>query len=690
MKKRFLLFGVLSLSLLTLAACGKSKKTNKEDIPHKDSENMVEVITNNIEGHKEEELAKDNAVDLKTSGVTLIDTDKYSMLTDLGDNIYAVRNQQNYIGIYSFLDGGFIISPKYKTQLFNSVSVTATLSGNTAKVFEINYGGKYTYFDNYGNIIVEDSISRYAFQTNYTTYKGDRYFKFFTAANTFTEKYLAYKTTDNGKLAIVDEIPNDNEVYAIGDLVMRKTSELIFGGKKYYLYWEMVSTSAFVRIMSEDKEFVKELEIPFASSSTSTLLFFNNGTILQQRAYKVFDLVDDATSEDFDYSVNDARYKLETTKYNLLDKSKGGKVIDFPYKLSDQAIILNAEGETAYIQVTVQQILEDKTLDSARIYLMKENLSFANELTYSVSNFMKTKEGFLLNGSSADYIYDANLNLLTVLTSTASDNYVEELDAFVLQENGLYGIVDATGKVVIPFEYTNISTTRVVDGKVYATYKDGTFGILDTTSNKFTALDGYTSFLTDAYYKYDSKTDKTTIVNLAKTTTINGNAILMGTVTRAYGRVAMFGVQDKDDTSKYTYYKVVINDYYFKTNGTELTETYSIVPDTIPSLVLGKNNDVIVLTSGTDYMMEFNNDLDELTITSYVKLRTQFTIVDEESNTYNIYASETVTADDDGNTIYEYRITDIDKGTYQITVRAYSVNMLGTLNITGVVKNTTV
>ena len=157
MKKK-IIGGVAGLSALVaigLASCGNGYTIGKIDA--KDIDNLKEVVKENYDYEKtqEEKVEKDTPNTVAKSSYTRIDATKYTLndnelVADTG--LYVVTNEKGYKGIYSSPEGKFLVKPQYYQDF---VSFTTTTTANNIHFININYGGKYDVYDEFGNEIAK-------------------------------------------------------------------------------------------------------------------------------------------------------------------------------------------------------------------------------------------------------------------------------------------------------------------------------------------------------------------------------------------------------------------------------------------------------------------------------------------------------------------------------------------------------
>ena len=694
MKKRVIggVVGFASILALGLASCSSNYQVGK--IETKNLENLKDVVKEykdyQAEKNKKDRDAEDSFTVKKYTGY---DEEKYTSVGDVNNIVEIVENEKGYRGLYSFTEDKFLLAPSYKKELWNGCEAVNIGNNSTTdnslqlSIIRLNYGQKYTIFDTFGNLIVKDTIENYWFyQSEYNSANSAYYLKFRNQA-TYEDKYLEYKIKDNGKATIVDKIPAaENAVeYKAGDTYSQKLAKVKTADNEYTIKYYNGAQNTYYDVYDKDNKLVKSIELPYGAQNVFGTYFQNGNMILQ---YKI-QLTDDA--KDYSYSNNnDNKYKLVSLEGNLFDDSKF-KEVNLPYVLTNSTRILNKNEEIVYCQVTLRTILDNKTLGPSRYYIMKDDFSLANELEYSIGNLIQTKNGYY--DDTTNVLYNSDLEVLTYLDETATAYYKAKLDSFVFAINGKYGVVSSTGKVVVPFEFEEISTGYSVGTKVYATNKEGTQGILDVSSGAFTELKGYDRE-GNIYYKYDSKTNKTTFVGLGGSETKTGQFDVK-VMSNYFGSKIGVLRTDLDPTDPMEGYIITLNDYAFNTIGTETTTEYTLnkTKENATVLTEGDNKDVVLFDSGStgSYVKLTVAQDSKLTIKTYALLNPHILVyVDGVDNPVDDPTFE-VDSDRDanGNAIYLYTLNNIDAGTYYVHINA-SYDYIMDVNVTLTPSNTTV
>lgn len=675
-----------SLFLLGLASCGNNYQVGQ--IKNENIENLKEVVDDHLAANQVE-TDKDNEIGMSFSKYTNLDETKYELyggfVGDTNENIAKVRQKEGgkYIGLYSIADGKFLVKPCYKEELLNYIQSSKTINfeGNYAtSIIVIKYAGKYTYIDVYGNEFVKDSLDAYAF-SDPTYYKNAYYVKF---GNKYAGyKFIEYKVKDNGKATVVDKIPYDSDdliEFKKDDLYIANNDKIKTADNEYYIRQYTAGSNTLLKVLDKDSKIVKTVEIEYGYSNLRTVIF-QNGNLLVQYSVQ---LTEDA--KDYAYSNGVNKFALTTLTTNIFDDSKV-KEVNVPYIINGVTQVLGKEDKIAYNEINVRAILDNYTLGPTRYYLMKDDFKLANELEFNVNNLIKTKNGYILNLDGVnDVLYNDEFAFVTQINAA---NYIEGLDAFVFTITGSgRGVVSSNGKVIVPFEYNAISTTPIVDGKVYATDKNGIQGILDTKTGEFTSYKGFDVNDNNKlkFTKYDAATNKTTWANLGGSETKTGEFKQVATNSTFFGTKYVFDRTDLEDPEKEETYILTVNDYYFNSIGTELTAEYELNNTAVKAVTLNSNanKDVTILANGSYFKITSANDDSKMTIKTRTKLNSEIDIYSSE-DPYGYLTSknakETTEKDEDGRTIYVYTIMGIDAGTVIAKVSAYYNSEITDVNI---------
>lgn len=652
--------GVLgaSILLLGLASCGSNYEVGK--ISNKDREDYAEIIKEHVEKVAENNTDKDSLDSFNTTAYTVLDATKYTMLGTVG-SYYRVKNAKNYVGFYDVAEGQFIVKPQFISDFYNSSKIKYT-NGNY-NILEVKYGGQYWYYDNFGNELFKESVE---LNFEYTkTVNGVYYYA--VKDNNLIVKYLEYKPSDNGKVSILNEIPNTSKKeYKKDDLYAIYTSTVYKDDKAYNVVTRTYNNSLIVSIYNEANSLVKTMELPFVNNVNSLIIFGNGNFMYQYSTELPFD------TKDYQYSIGSQKYSYYTVQGNIFDDSKT-KNVDVPYKLDALSRVYNKNDDKVkgdyraknYF-ITVKSILEDRTLGPQRYYLMNDDFSLANELPFNPGNLTETKNGYY--DTSKYIVLSSNFENLTYLNNTAA--YNKDIDGFVLKVNDKYGIINSLGKVQVTFDYDRIDTGYVINNKVFAT-KDGKMGILDINANTFTKLPDNAESIEGngrLFSNYDSKTKKTTIYGLTGTQTYDGQ------FTKVSDKRTLFGykciISNNLAGDKLKAYTITLNDYKFTSNGTELTEAYVLNNnyDVAVELTVGTANKVKLFNGNNYFKMTFEDGTYKLVTKAYFS--NDIYLYDITDGTYIKRIDLTLTHtdyDEYYNPIYEYTFDDpVEAGTYAI------------------------
>lgn len=669
MKKRKILsiIGLGGLFILGLSSCGK-KDNQSGGASYKDNENYDKIVANYFEAVKiNNEVDKDSKDSLGSKEVESIDEDSYSYYTYITNDIYGVQNEKGYVGIYSVAENKFLVKPRFNPSFINEMTYTTVSKSNvTFRIIKINYGLKYSYYDEFGNELAKDSIDELTF-TFEKTVNGVHYLKQLNA-QTGEYKYLEYKPSENGKVNVLTELPLDKntKTYKKDDQYFGNAIPTKIGDKDYYVKTNTANNKICVKVYDETYNIVKEFEV--ASGNSIKYTNFSNGNMFIQ---VINELPIDAA--EYTYSSGISKYKVFTYKVNILDEGTVQE-ISFDKILNGADALVDKDKNVQYVEVTLRDITSDKVLGETNYYIMNENYEIGNKHEYKITNLTETENGYYYN--TTGFLFNDKLEEITFVSST----YVKEVDGFLVSNNGYYGFISSNGKVNIPFEYKAINLNNSIDKKVYATNKLGVTGILDLSNGSFTSLKGYTYDYygsIDIYSKYDEATDKTTIVTLSGSVTLNGKFNVANSVfkTNLFAKkivVTQTNPTSPDDVKNYV---ITLNDAQFKENGTEETadiETYDSI-DKAKELEFKEYNDLQILGNGSYYKFTFES-AGKLTITSKKKLSNSFYFYNSDGDLIATkLATPTETKDADGRPIYKYEIA-IDEAATNIIKLSTNAN----------------
>lgn len=550
MKKRY--FSLVSVALvLALTSC-KSGNDVDYKLAHNDLDDINTIISEHLEYSSSSHLDKESHT-LTQVKQKALSTDYTAVLT-VATYYKVVTDKNGKYGIYSTLDNAFLVTPGYISDTWKGVTSSVVNYNGTlfARYFKISVGEKYTYVDNYGNVIVTDSEDEYSFSTPSFDSKENAYYV--SAKNLTTQKYIyiKYEFSNNGKASVVEKKDSNEVVYNIGDSFGSYTKTKI-NNDEYYLSYLVNGDLYTIVVLDSNKNIKKKVVVPYMASAAQALLF-NNGTLLVQYSRL---LPDD--SAEYDYFLEGKKYSLYSLEYNLINNDQE-KVKKLNFVIQSKTAVYDKEGKANYYQVGLKKILDNKDLGPSVKYLMKNDFSLANELAYGINGLIKTNSGYIANTDYFDVLLDSKLNYVATLNSTASDNYNAYVDAISVSANGKTGLIDSAGKVIVPFNYSSIAISSARNNKAYAIDQDGKNVILDIAKAEDISLEKY-SAAGNLYYYINTEDYTTYFKSLYGDLEQNGSYSYQQTYSNFFGDKSIFV------NTAYTSDVMLVShdDYYFNT-----------------------------------------------------------------------------------------------------------------------------
>lgn len=459
--KNFILSLLIVSLILIVSGCTSKKFTLSSDIILNNIEksNPIKVPVNDVFASDFGELTVTNDIAYTTG--YLIVTDEIGrrgcwslaenrlivpLQTDLTINLKSVTNFGYYIETMSFDDKKTIYDPSGIIVVDTDKYMVANVTGNRKPIYDdLGKFLHYEYIEVVTTLTVKDS--ELGLQQTIKEYKIDPKTKQRTLIN------------------------NDLGDYYKGDDV-KKVDLKKFGLDGYY----GKEFNSYIYIYKNDDTLVQTIQIP---ESDVTVIF--DGKILIQTSYLV-----DSFTDNYTYIENGKRYVLITTSIDLLKNDK--KNLKLPYKITS-LIPFNDKNDIAmYSYVKMRKINSKILIPETTNAIVDSKGTILTEINGVDFSSLKRLDDKHYYDSKSKYVINDKLEPLYLLPLEYS--IIQSENIIVLIQNNKYGAIDYDGKVVIPFEYTNLLTS-FNNGSTIGTHSDGHSYIVQK--------DGKTKKIEDSY-----------------------------------------------------------------------------------------------------------------------------------------------------------------------------------------------
>ncbi len=649
MKKKILaLLGFVSI--FGLAACKDNKTKQFSEVETKGDWGAAEV-KENIE--KDEEEAVVNKVNYKVS------SDISFSAKDIYDASYAnkgllvIKNSSNHIGFYSLLHDKYLIERQFIEEV---VTYSVEANAQLGFVLRIVYDDYAYYYDSLGNLLFVDELN--SGNVNIQTTLVNK--KVYASVSGYVDEY--YKTTiyeyqTDGSLKEVSLVPEEIDVVDNTKKTpfsknsqyvdLNKTDLEEFGLKGYYLSVKNELVTVFETSSNEPKS-------TFTVPQGSTMMLVKN-KLFYQNTYQTSD---DATQ--YSYYLDGEKYIVESYAVDLLNGEK--KSVDLQYQINNVVgPYMDKEGIYNNTLISKRTFTSDHILKNPELALVDVDGKIVSNLNgYQPEFFTNVGSGYY--NTATHVLYDYNLKEIAYLGAIEPVLY-EKYSCFVGRAKGLYGVVDSTGKVTIPFEYQEFYRAYEQDGYLFGVKNNHLYRVNMSTGLETDLGSSYTKINNYLYVLDNNKSYKLEFVKDSLGNTITADSFyVVGTTSSALYNSTI--VRFKDDPvsanayANYEYVNVsskeVSNYSTYETKGEEKTtnENLGIDYETASTIEVGKNK--LYLTRGAGNYFKFTPTktayytLDKLYKNNNVLLAIQKLVKPENVNDLPTYENVTKATEDYG------------------------------------------
>lgn len=464
MKKRIFI-GALSCALL-LAGCGSGANyaERKTLDPNVISKNAVDLA--------KQEATKNYDV-VKSHNSMDFDNLKVANSSYANKGVIVTKNEQGYIGFYNLLTDKKITNNCFEEGF---TSYTITSNSNVGFILNIQYLNTTIVFDGLGNKLYEGESF---IETVFKNVDADLY------VTVYGESYTKIYKYDETSLTTVDKIPtpqaepdadDEKEYYnfthgsAYTDI--QRISLKNFGHDGYHasIYGSLIS------VFDKQDKVISTFNIP-----TSGSFGIIGDNFLCQEIFTTSDM-----AEEYDFIDEAHKYTAHTYSINYMNGKR--KEIETKYKLGSLTPFKDKDGNYKYGLADIQLIESGKMLGNRFTYLMDSKLNFVQDVTgEDLKSFSKLPNGYFYN-TSTKILYDDKMKIVS---------YLNGINPSLDIVNGLFwgsmeqkiGALDLTGKVVIPFEYTE-KVSNIENNFIYLRKQDNSIEKYDvSTGDKYSITD---------------------------------------------------------------------------------------------------------------------------------------------------------------------------------------------------------
>lgn len=406
----------------TLSGC------KEENVPNV---NLTKIIDKNIP--EDTNVTTNETIEYINNNKSVVDNTK--ILRDYSNyGLLVLETELNFVGFYSLHYQKYLIEPQSRSEL---TSYDVYTDENVGYFIKTNRKGTYTIYDSLGNILYNSTKNVDVETTNVINNEI-----YATISDGINNNY--YKYMSDGKISSVVQLPtetttpsDEEETLNRGDTFV--TSEKIdlkdYGVKDRYL----INSGKTYSILNKSNTILKSFNIP---ANAENVYLVGNSLI-----YQTF-VVDSLNPQIADQTLS----KTHSINLAKLEQNE----LDLSYIILNISKIKDEKGIYKYGIATIIKQNNGKFETNSSIVLIDSQGRILEDLTKfkEPKAFIKIGENYY--NTSTKIIYSNKLKEIVHLKDI-NPIHIEEEQLFVGTENGKYGAVDYTGKVVIPFIYDSLN-----------------------------------------------------------------------------------------------------------------------------------------------------------------------------------------------------------------------------------------
>lgn len=418
-----------------------------EEVPAPSIELTPELLDQNIPNNVlkpvEDKVTSSNEATFDSSSIYDDRYVKYGLL--------VVENETGHIGFYSLHYNKYLIERQYYKSW---VDYKVEFHYDLGYIVTIEFKDIINVYDCFGNVLYEDIYKIYDIYT--VINEGILYLGIDYLIDSGTSSSIGYKYSENGTVTKVqnanfikslvhddDKVVNES-IFNKGDLYVDiiRMDLSKYGKEGYYLS----SKENLFTVFDNMNKPINTFYIPDGFHSGS----FINGYCLYQSMYE---LPDDA--DNYDISIGDLKYSIKTYRVNLFEKDKVDE-LELDFKINNLIPFKDLNGNYTLCMAEITEI-DDYHIGTVSKYVIIDCDGNILEDISGLNPGAFRKLGDNYYNTKTQILYDSNLKEIA---------YLEDIDPVVDYEtntirgriNGLYGVLDKNGDVLIPFEYNYITS----------------------------------------------------------------------------------------------------------------------------------------------------------------------------------------------------------------------------------------
>ena len=470
LKKLFL----ISCCAFLLAGCGTAEDTSSEVSSAPSSTSSEEqqqqpvanesVLTDAVldKNVNVNEAYKNESIQYKATKMALPANATYTLLSNnLSYGVAIVENDENEVGLYSYLAGKLLISPRLENNNFHFYD-----DGQFGCHFmyrDVDF--RYYLADGAGNVLyATDDADIYNYDGFELTYVPDYENEILYSRLTVQEaqtvnKYFKY--SDKGVATEIDELPSEEDPNALkpGDAYLSQNNAVDLSGLGLNRFYIKISQYQYL-VYDNTNKYVGTVNLPAGLGLFGQFYSYVIGTkIYYQQA---FALPQDEAQYDTVYNGSKIAFETYCVDLATLETSK----VKFAGLFQAVNTIYDENEAPKYASLQYYVVRPDKKIGETKTYVVDENLKLYDDITYQ-THLRGTK---LSNGN-----YYSNSKLFTkegVLIADMSNlsnvnvNYAKEL-FFGYKNYTSLVIVNNEGKLLIPEDTYYYDSYNLIVNNIY-------------------------------------------------------------------------------------------------------------------------------------------------------------------------------------------------------------------------------
>lgn len=486
MKKRLaLLLGLVSV--IVLASCSGGGSTNTPN-PQGTGDWGAPEVSKNIEAEQQEQDPEAKETNVYNVAANEVFERKHVVNANYAQyGLLVLRNDSGYLGFYSLNHNKYLIERQF---IEKAVQYTVTQDNNVGYLLKIVYDDILYVYDALGNKVYESDadadLSNIANVVDITSTCVNK--KVYLTVEDETETvYYEYNTS--GAISKVNKIPTQVNVVVEDDTpTFNKNSRYVdiqkidlkkYGFDGYYLSAKGELFTVFDTSNTPKSTFT----IPTGAKVTIA-----GGKLIYQNA---FITSDDETN--YSYFDGNHKYIVETYQVNLLSGEK--KALNTSYILNNVlGPYMDKDGVYNFALVTVKRFDNKVLRTNEMVILNSEGVIVSNLNGYEPDNFVRIGTGYY--NTETKVLYDGQMKEIAYL-SAINPTFYPDYNCFIGTINNKYGVVNSSGNVLVPFEYTSLYANKSEDGFIFGVKNDNLYrvdlknGTETLLANKYTKYDDY-------------------------------------------------------------------------------------------------------------------------------------------------------------------------------------------------------